>query len=333
MDFVKSQFEAALTSKRPLTKQGLTSLIDTIEIEQPLPLFRYLFHRLNDHLLQLARQNQVVDQFLAVRQLSYHLHELFIVKFATLSSSSSSFKQLVQIVKTLSQPPGFTTSELNQWKRSQQGLKRDDLILHCLFNNAPQLVLSSDAGVPIGDVFRVALNTCVQNLADRDHKTSLKILISLGLAPLDILQRIMVHTPYHNLRIFCAQYLLDLGVKVYLTTEETVALDYLNQLKQIYTSETMLDLLESKKQSQAYWSRIFASPAPIGHFHCQDIVPNGKPQAQTLPSTKQIIYMQITLDWLQTELETDGNDECHWLLTTEGRHLVGETPLFRATGS
>ena len=48
MDFVKSQFEAALASKRPLTKQGLISLIDSVEQSQLSTLYRWLFHRLND---------------------------------------------------------------------------------------------------------------------------------------------------------------------------------------------------------------------------------------------------------------------------------------------
>ena len=84
MDFVKSQFEAALASKRPLTKHVLTSLIDSIEQTQLSTLYRWLFHRLNDHLLYVARHNQPVDFFLSARQLSFHLHEHFINTYTSL---------------------------------------------------------------------------------------------------------------------------------------------------------------------------------------------------------------------------------------------------------
>ena len=81
-------------------------------------------------------------------------------------------------------------SELNQWKRSlsqfNEGkvsgskLEIEDLILHCLFNNAPQLACTNN-GIPISlaVIFSVAFNSCVQNLADRDNKTPLKILLQL----------------------------------------------------------------------------------------------------------------------------------------------------------
>ena len=214
MDFAKSQFEAAFASKRPLTKQGLSSLIDGVDSTQLSTLYRWLFHRLNDQLLHLARHNQAGDLFLSARQVSFQLHEHFIGKFS--SSPSSPIKQLGQTLKSLQQQPTLTQSELNQWKRSQQGLRRDDFILHCLFNNSPQLALTNDTSIFLGDLFRVALHTCVQNLADRDNKTSLKILLSLGLAPLDIIQRIMSTTVYHDLRTFCAQYLNDFGEEILL---------------------------------------------------------------------------------------------------------------------
>ncbi|CAF4995226.1 unnamed protein product [Rotaria sp. Silwood1] len=326
MDFVKSQFEAALASKRPLTKQGLTSLIDSIEQTQLSILYRWLFHRLNDHLIYLARHNQHVDFFLSARQLSFYLHEHFINNYTLLQSSS--IKQLSQILKSFQQQQTLTQNELNQWKRSQPGLTGDDLILHCLFHNSPQLVLTNETNLFLGDLFRVALNTCVQNLADRDNKTSLKILVSLGLAPLDIIQRIMSTTIYHHLRIYCAQYLNDFGEEFYLIKQEINILNFLNQLKQLYTSETILDLIDSRKQSIEYWNKIFLTSPLITTFNCRDIVPNLKQQSQISTSSKRIAYMQITFDWLYTIMDKDNEEERRWLLITEGRHLIGEVPLF-----
>lgn len=330
MDFAKSQFEAAFASKRPLTKQGLSSLIDGVDSSQLSALYRWLFHRLNDQLLHLARHNQAGDLFLSARQVSFQLHEHFIGKFS--SSSSSMIKQLGQTLKSLQQQPTLTQSELNQWKRSQQGLRRDDYILHCLFNNSAQLALTNDTSIFLGDLFRVALHTCVQNLADRDNKTSLKILLSLGLAPLDIIQRIMSTTVYHDLRTFCAQYLNDFGEEFYLTSQETNTLGFLSQLKLVYTSETVVDLMESKKQSLAYWSRIFNSTPSISTFHCQDIVPNSKQAAQLANAVKRIAYMQVNFDWIHTTLERDDGADKRWFLMTEGRHLIDEQPLFSAQG-
>ena len=332
MDFVVSQFEAALASKRPLSKPGLTSLIDSVEASQLPALYRWLFHRLNDHLLHLARHNQPADVFLSTRQLSFLLHEHFINHFSSLPSAS--IKLLAQILKNLQQQQqqNYTQSDLNQWKRSRQGVTRDDLILHCLFNNAPQLALSNDTSVLLGDLFRVALHTCVQNLADRDNKTSLKILVSLGLAPLDIIKRIMSTTVYHHLRTFCGQYLTDLGDDFVLLTEEVNTLNFLNHLKQLYTSETILDLVDSKKQSIEYWSKIFPSKPLITTFHCRDIVPNSKSQAQVAASPKRIAYMQTSFDWIHTIAAKENPDDKRWLLATEGRHLIGEQPLFSATG-
>jgi hypothetical protein len=330
MDFVKSQFEAALASKRPLTKQGLTSLFESIEQSQLPTLYRWLFHCLNDHLLYLARHNQPIDLFLSTRQLSFNVHEHFINNFSSLQSPT--IKQLNQILKSLQQQQTLTQSELNQWKRSQQGVTRDDLILHCLFNNSPQLALVNDTTLFLNDLFRVALHTCVQNLADRDNKTSLKILFSLGLAPLDIIQRIMSTTVYHHLRIFCAQYLNDFGEEFYLVHQEVNTLNFLNRLKQFYTSETVLDLIDSKKQSSEYWNRIFMSTALITTFNYRDIEPNIKHQTQLITSSKRIAYMQLTFDWLHTVIEKDDGQDRQWLLTTEGRHLLGEQPLFSAKG-
>jgi len=330
MDFVKSQFEAALASKRPLTKQGLISLIDSVEQTQLSTLYRWLFHRLNDHLLYLARHNQPIDTFLSTRILSFNLHEHFINKFSSLQSPT--IKQLHQILKSLQQQQTLTQSELNQWKRSQQGLTRDDFILHCLFNNSPQLALLNDTSLFLNDLFRVALHTCVQNLADRDNKTSLKILFSLGLAPLDIIQRIMSTTVYQHLRTFCAQYLNDFGEEFYLTNQEINTLSFLNQLKQFYTSETVLDIIDSKKQSSEYWNRIFSTTPLITKFNCRDIVPNVKQSSQTITSSKRIAYMQVTFDWIHTIMDGEDSEAKRWLLTTEGRHLIGEQPLFSSKG-
>jgi hypothetical protein len=330
MDFVKSQFEAALASKRPLTKQGLISLVDSVEQSQLSTLYRWLFHRLNDHLLYLARHNQPTDVFLPIRQLSFNLHEHFINKFSSVQSSA--IKQLNQILKSLQQQATLTQSELNHWKRSQQGLTRDDFILHCLFNNSPQIALSNDTTLLLGDLFRVALHTCVQNLADRDDKTSLKILFSLGLAPLDIIQRIMSTTVYHHLRIFCAQYLNDFGEEFYLINQETNTLQFLNQLKQLYTSETILDIIDSKKQTIEYWNKIFPTTPSITTFHSRDIVPNIKQPSQTITSSKRIAYMQINFDWIHTIMQKEDAEDKRWLLTTEGRHLIGEQPLFSSKG-
>ena len=330
MDFVKSQFEAALALKRPLTKQNLISLIDTVEKSQLSTFYRWLFHRLNDQLLYLARHNQHIDIFLSLRQLSFNLHEHFINNFSSLESST--IKQLNQILKSLQQQPTLTQSELNQWKRSQPGLTRDDFILHCLFNNCPQLALVNETSLFLGDLFRVALHTCVQNLADRDNKTSLKILFSLGLAPLDIIQRIMSTTVYHHLRTFCAQYLNDFGDKFYLINPEITTLSFLNQLKQLYTSESVLDLIDSKKQSIEYWNKIFPTTPSITTFNCRDIVPNIKQQLQNLTPSKRIAYMQVTFDWIHTALDKEDRDDKRWLLTTEGRHLIGEQPLFSSNG-
>jgi hypothetical protein len=330
MDFVKSQFEAALASKRPLTKQGLISLIDSVEQSQLSILYRWLFHRLNDHLLYLARHNQPVELFLSSRQLSFNLHEHFINNFSSLQSST--IKQLSQILKSLQQQQSLTQNELNQWKRSQQGLTSDDFILHCLFNNSPQLALTNDTTLFLGDLFRVALHTCVQNLADRDNKTSLKILFSLGLAPLDIIQRIMSTTVYHHLRTFCAQYLNDFGEEFYLINQEINTLNFLNHLKQYYSTESVLDLIDSKKQIIDYWNKIFQTPPFITTFICRDIVPNIKQQSQTQNSSKRIAYMQVTFDWINTIMDKDDKDDKRWLLTTEGRHLIGEQPLFTSQG-
>ena len=331
MDFVKSQFEAALASKRPLTKQGLISLIESVDPSQFSQLYRWLFHRLNDHLLHLARHNQSIELFLSSRQLSFLLHEQFINHFS--SSDSSPIKQLNQILRSLQQQQSLSQSELNQWKRSQQGLTSDDFILHCLFNNSPQLALTNDTTLFLGDLFRVALHTCVQNLADRDNKTSLKILLSLGLGPLDIIQRIMSTTVYHHLRIFCAQYLNDFGEGFYLVNQEINTLAFLNHLRQFYSSESVLDLLESKKQLLENWNKIFSATAFINTFNCRDIVPNIKQQSQTANAAKQTAYMQVNFEWINTIMGKEDQDNQQWLLTTEGRQLIGEQPLFSSQGT
>ena len=327
MDFVKSQFEAALASKRPLNKQGLTSLIESVDRSQYAQLYRRLFHRLNDHLLHLARHNQPIEAFQSSRQLSFYLHEQYINHFA--SSESSSIKQLNQILKTLQQQQSLSQSELNQWKRSQQGSTSDDLILHCLFNNAPQLALTTDNTLFLGDLFRVALHTCVQNLADRDNKTSLKILLSLGLAPLDIIQRVMSSTVYHHLRTFCAQYLSDFGAAFYLSEEETNTLTFISQLKQDYSNESVLDLIESRKPSMEFWSKIFHAAPFITTFACRDIVPNVK---QSNSAGRKSAYIQMAFDWINTTMEKNDREDQRWLLITEGRHLTSEPPLFSPQG-
>lgn len=330
MDFVKSQFEAALGSKRPLTKQGFASLIDSIEQNQLPILYRWLFHRLNDHLLYVARLNQPTDLFLSTRQLSYNLHEHFVNTFSSLQTTS--MKQLNQILKSLQQQQTLSQSELNQWKRSQPDLKADDLILHCLFYNTPQLALSSDSTIKLENLFQVGLHTCVQNLADRDNKTSIKILFSLGLAPLDMIQRIMATTVYQQLRTHCAQYLNDFGEEFYLTKQEISILNLLNYLKQYYTTESILDLIDSRKQPVEYWTKIFPTVPSITTFNCRDIVPNIKQQIQALTPSKRIAYVQFMFDWMHAVIDNDNQDERRWLLMTEGRHLTGEDPLFLPTG-
>lgn len=327
MDFVKSQFEAALASKRPLNKQGLTSLIESVDRSQYAQLYRRLFHRLNDHLLHLARHNQPIEAFQVSRQLSLSLHEQYINHFSSLDSSP--IKQLSQILKSLQQQQSLSQSELNQWKRSQQGLTSDDLILHCLFNNAPQLALTNDNTLFLGDLFRVALHTCVQNLADRDNKTSLKILLSLGLAPLDIIQRVMSSTVYHHLRTFCAQYLNEFSAAFYLSEQESNTLTFINQLKQDYSNESVLDVIESRKPAMEFWNKIFHATPFITTFTCRDIVPNIK---QSNANARKAAYVQMTFDWINTIMEkTDREDQC-WLLLTEGRHLTSESPLFSSHG-
>ncbi|CAF0851585.1 unnamed protein product [Adineta ricciae] len=328
MDFVKSQFEAALASKRPITKQNLSSLLDSIDSTQLSILYRWLFHRLNDHLLSFTRTQASVEMFLSARQLSFNLHEHFIDKFTPLKLNS--IKQLQQVLKSFQQQPTFTQSELNQWKRSQKELTRDDFVLHCLFNNAPQLALLSEHKITFDELFRVALNTCVTNLADRDNKTSITILFSLGLAPLDIIHRIMSTTLHHHLRTFCAQYLNDFGEECFLVSQEVNALNVVNQLKQIYTSETVSELMENKKQSIEYWNRLFPPTAAITKFSCKDIVATKRQPSQTAASIKSIAYMQVTFDWILAIIKNSDGDNQQWLLKTEGRHLLNEQPLFSA---
>lgn len=327
MDFVKSQFETALNSKRPITKQNVALLLDPIEQSQLPVLYRWLFYRLNNHLLHLARHNQATDVFLLARQLSIHVHDHFINSYS--SSSSSAIKQLGQILKNLQQQQPYTQSELNQWKRSQEDLRRDDLFLICIFHNAPQMALLNDSSLLLSDLIQVGLQTCVQNLADRDTKTSLKILLSLGLAPLDIIHRIMSTTVYHDLRTYCAQYLTDFGEEFYLNNQEINTLRFINQLKQLYTSETVLEIMETRKQSNEYWNRIFTTTPSIKSFICRDIVPNRKQSSSATTPPIKLAYMQSTFDWIHGIMDQDEN---RWLLTTEGRHLFGEQPLFSSKG-
>lgn len=329
MESARSQFEAILLSKRPLKQLNFNPIFEPFETSQWPSVYRLLFHRLNDHLLHLARHNQSVDVFLFARQISFALHEHFIVKFP--GASSGTIKQFGSTLKSLQQQ-ALTSNELNQWKRSQEELNRDYLILHCLFNNSPQLALSNELHIFLSDIFRVGLQTCVQNLADRDNKTSLKILFALGLAPLDIIQRIMSHTPYEQLRTFCAQYLNEFGEEFYLTSPEMNTLTQLNRLKQLYTTETVRDVVEMRKQSVAYWTKIFASTPSITTFACKDIVPSFKGTGTNTNLTKRLAYMQVTFDWIHNVLQKEGGDENRWLLITEGRHLIDERPLFSAEG-
>ncbi|UJR28319.1 hypothetical protein I4U23_009562 [Adineta vaga] len=326
MDFAKSQFQAALISKRPFTKQSLAALFDSVDQTQLPILYRWLFHCLNDHLFSLTHSNQPIESFLQTRQLSFHLHEHFINKFSSLQLEP--IKQLQHMLKSFQQQQILTQSELNQWKRSQQRLKREDFMLHCLFNNSPQSALASDQKITLDELFHAALNTCVQNLADRDSKTSIKIVFSLGLAPLDIIFRIMSTTPYHQLRIFCAQYLNDFGDEFFINNQEGNTLSVINQLKQIYTSETVFDLVENKKQSIEYWNRIFPLTSTITKFQCEDIVSNKKQTSQIITSAKGIAYMQVTFDWIRAIINENDGEKQQWLLKTEGRHLLNEQPLF-----
>jgi hypothetical protein len=142
----------------------------------------------------------------------------------------------------------------------------------------------------------------------------------------------MSTTVYQHLRTFCAQYLNDFGEEFYLINQEVNTLNFLNQLKQLYTSETVLDLIDSKKQSIEYWNRIFPSTPLITKFTCRDIVPNIKQPSQTITPSKRIAYMQVTFDWIHTIMNEDDAEDKRWLLTTEGRHLIGEQSLFSSKG-
>ncbi|CAF1375289.1 unnamed protein product [Adineta steineri] len=73
-------------------------------------------------------------------------------------------------------------------------------------------------------------------------------------------------------------------------------LNFLNQLKEFYINETVLDLIDSKKQSIEYWNRIFPSAPLIKKISCEDIGPNTKQSFQIIPSSKRIAYMQVTFD-------------------------------------
>ncbi|CAF4351505.1 unnamed protein product, partial [Adineta steineri] len=59
-----SQFEVALVSKLPLTKQGLVDSVDQSELPT---LYRWLFYRLNNYLFNLSLHNQHVDTFLSAK--------------------------------------------------------------------------------------------------------------------------------------------------------------------------------------------------------------------------------------------------------------------------
>jgi hypothetical protein len=142
----------------------------------------------------------------------------------------------------------------------------------------------------------------------------------------------MSTTVYQHLRTFCAQYLNDFGEEFFLINQEINTLTFLNHLKQFYSNESVIDLIESKKQSIDYWNKIFSSTPLITTFNCRDIVPNVKQQSQTINSTKRIAYMQVTFDWINTIMDREDKDDRRWLLTTEGRHLIGEQPLFSSQG-
>ncbi|CAF3712491.1 unnamed protein product, partial [Adineta steineri] len=62
---------------------------------------------------------------------------------------------------------------------------------------------------------------------------------------LAVIQCIMSTTVYHHLRIYCKQYLNDLGEESYLTNQEMQTLNFINQLKEFYTNETVLDLIDN----------------------------------------------------------------------------------------
>ncbi len=42
--------------------------------------------------------------------------------------------------------------------------------------------------------------------------------------------------------------------------------------------------------------------------------------------------MQVTLDWINTIMDKEDSEDKRWLLTTEGRHLITEQPLFSSQG-
>ena len=78
----------------------------------------------------------------------------------------------------------------------------------------------------------------------------------------------MSTTAYHHLRSFCAQYLNEFGKEFYLIDREIETLNFLNHLKQYSTSETVLGLIDSRKQSMEYWNRIFPTTLLITTFNC-----------------------------------------------------------------
>ena len=142
----------------------------------------------------------------------------------------------------------------------------------------------------------------------------------------------MSTTLHHHLRTFCAQYLNDFGEECFLVSQEVNALNVVNQLKQIYTSETVSEVMENKKQSIEYWNRLFPLTATITKFSCKDIVATKKQPSQTAASIKSIAYMQVTFDWILAIIKNNDGDDQQWLLKTEGRHLLNEQPLFSAKG-
>ncbi|CAF0788900.1 unnamed protein product [Didymodactylos carnosus] len=352
VDF-KNQFEKIL-KQRPLSRQILNSVIDFSDYPLDdtyyvniIQLYKHLFQRMNDHLFDIAKTNQS-DIYLLTRILSYHLHENFDRFYTSRKKKSIELLSLQQqMLKNQQQQSVITMSDLNQWKRSQSSnqiqLTKDDIILHCIFNNSPQLLIDQ----PLKHVFDTGLHNVIQNLADRDDKIPIKLLFSLGLSPYDILYRIIKTTLYTRLRRFCSHYLLD--IDNYLTVNEIETLTFIEQLEQIYTSENVQAVIDYRqyqlklqsaagKQQQSKnnnkqldnGNNLFGGLSAAAEqekksvFTCQDVVPS-----IVLNRTKQsnvgengtvvspIAYMQLSLSWGK-----EWSKETQQLLLTEGRQLT-----------
>lgn len=331
MENIQTQLRAALNAKKPLNKQNLLAILGTIEADQLPSLYVWLFALINDQLLEDACKNQPNEIFANHRTFSISVHDIFLEKF---SSTSNLIKQFGQVFRAFSQQQAMSQNELSQWKRAQSdtGVKKENIILHCLFNNSPNLLLNKDPSIVLKDLFDVALHNSVVSLADRDLRLSFQVLLSLGLAPLDIIQRIFMTTVHESLRSFCYQQLVDCPGFYESVTTQSETFQYLKSLRKIYTDESVAELTRNLTPSFKYWSQLFNKVAIDNNFKCQDIGPVLKSQGQNENSKKIPAYMQLAYDWLEKILKGENGDARAWLLRTEGRHLTGEQPLFVENG-